>query len=226
MLLFFTFFACISPQPTLSVTTDGLEVRSLGDRGPLVVAVHGYGESPEAVLASLQWASRSARVVVPSGPTPVRSGRSWFAIDKDHAPDEPLFATNDLVEASDRIAALIRERRDGNEVILTGVSQGGMITLTVALRHPELVDFAIPIAAMVPSELLPDAPAPQDAPPIRALHGDSDTLIPIGPTRAAIQTLAERGWDATLTIAPGIEHGPARELLAQRDAEIERRIGN
>ena len=56
-------------------------------------------------------------------------------------------------------------------------------------------------------------------PPIRALHGDADGLVPIQPAREAVAHLAGAGVDVTLTEYGGVGHsitpGMRRELYRQ-----------
>lgn len=202
--------ACGTPTER---SRDGLELLVVDGEGPLILGLHGNGERPDRVFASLRAGfGGEARIVVPMGERRVRQGRSWFPIEG------AVFATADLVAASERLATLIDERADGREVIVTGVSQGGMLSLVLALRHPEIVDLAVPVAATLPDELVVSAPG--RAPPIRAFHGAADALFPAAGTRASIERLRALGWDATFVEVPEIVHGPASELLALRDAAI------
>lgn len=50
---------------------------------------------------------------------------------------------------------------------------------------------------------------------IRALHGDQDATVAIGPTREAMEALAKRGYDARLTAYPGVAH--AFDAAMERD---------
>jgi len=45
--------------------------------------------------------------------------------------------------------------------------------------------------------------------------------VPIGPTRAGVETLRERGFDAALTPYPGIAHDFSADMQADLRARIE-----
>jgi pimeloyl-ACP methyl ester carboxylesterase len=54
---------------------------------------------------------------------------------------------------ADLLAGLIRQISEDKEVILAGHSMGGMISLTLALRHPELVERMILLAPTITGDL-------------------------------------------------------------------------
>jgi phospholipase/carboxylesterase len=97
-------------------------------------------------------------------------------------------------------------------VVLAGFSQGGMLALTVAMRHPEHVALVLPLAAWAPPQLR-TVPAP-DAPPIRWLHGLDDDRIPYELALDTATDLRTRGYDVELLGYPGARHEmtPAEEI--------------
>ena len=96
--------------------------------------------------------------------------------------------------------------------ILTGFSQGGVLSFVVAVTRPELIAGAIPMGGWLPDSFLTDAPAPPGAPALRALHGKADPLVPFARTKAVLERLEKAGWDATYTGYPGAKHTLGPEM--------------
>ena len=186
---------------------------------PLVVAIHGYGSRPENVRTLVEGCGLAVDLVTPAGPLSVGSGpdagHSWFAVGG--GPDGARFQPEEIGRAADRLAGVIeklkRDRPTAGPVVLTGFSQGGILSFAVALRHPETVSTAIPLAGGLPETLVP-SPLPSDGPPIHALHGDRDDVIPVGPTRTLVEQLAAAGRTADLTVFPDTAHTVSPEMHA------------
>lgn len=190
---------------------------------PLVVAVHGVGDTPEGLAALYRDFPAPARIVLPRGPDPYRGGASWFPLPWDPGGRPPF--VRGIERSAVRIAALLEtlpaERPTLGRPILTGFSQGGILTFAVAAVRPDVVSAALPIAGWLPEELWPRAaPAGAAALPIRAIHGGDDPLLPAGPTRALVDALRARGFDAELRVYPGVGHTMTREMLRDYFAEL------
>jgi phospholipase/carboxylesterase len=92
-------------------------------------------------------------------------------------------------------------------MVLTGFSQGGILSFALAVSHPDLFTVVIPVAGTLPAPLRPERIGdPADYPPIVALHGDHDSALLIEPTRASIEALRKLGLRAELHEYPGIRH--------------------
>lgn len=106
------------------------------------------------------------------------------------------------------VAATIRHvratRPSRGKTIVTGFSQGGMLSFALAVRYPELVDAAIPISGFLPMPLLPRAGARVAT--IRAMHGDADDLVPLARDEESIRALRALGADVALRTYPGVRH--------------------
>jgi phospholipase/carboxylesterase len=213
--------------PPLEFVEIGVAGAGVKD-APLVVAVHGLGDRPENLAELYRDISVPCRLVLPRGPIPYAGGSSWFDIDIPYAPDAALGAR--IGAAADRVAALIDHLKTARAIrgkpVVTGFSQGGMISFAVALRHPEAVGLAVPIAGALPESAFPARPLAGEKPVIRAFHGTADTLVPIDFARRTIAALAAAGYDASLEEYAGVGHmvSPAmqRDALAVIDAAIAR----
>ena len=180
------------------------------DRLPMIVALHGLGNTPKGFTALFKRFKLPARVVLPQGPKPARNGGfSWFGI---RLSDERLWVSEkDLRESAERIAALIGQLQERyptrGKPIVVGFSQGGILAFVLAVEHPDSVGLAIPLSGWLPPEFWPKGPiADRIAAPIRAFHGESDAIIRLLPTRKSVEHLKSLGFDVQLFTYPGIKH--------------------
>ncbi|MGX1884957.1 alpha/beta fold hydrolase [Streptomyces sp. NPDC055287] len=108
-------------------TPADVHVEEAGDRGPLLLCLHGIGSSSAAFAPQLAALSAHLRVV------------AWDAPGYGKSPDPESALTLD--DFADAAAAVIRAR--GTNAHVLGVSWGGVIALRLATRHPGLVDSLI-----------------------------------------------------------------------------------
>lgn len=189
---------------------------------PLVVAIHGLGDRPEAFAGLVRDLGVPARVVVPRAPDPWGKGWSWFPVRATGATPEVRLGA--IVRSADRIAALVASLRAAHptkgRAIVLGFSQGGILSFVLAVRHPDAFALAVPLSGWLPPELVPASRPPARAPPrlpaIIALHGEADTVLPVAPARASVEALKKAGWPAELRTWPSVGHSvppPIRSTL-------------
>jgi phospholipase/carboxylesterase len=182
------------------------------DALPLIVGIHGRGGRPEHFGRALSLLTIRARVILPYAPTPAGDGFTWLP---DWTNDADL--ARDIRPVADRIAAMIAElaakRPTVGKPVLTGFSQGGMLSFTIAVTHPEVIGAAFPIGGFLAPPLLPSA-WPPGAPkvPVHAFHGAADELVPIEGARFTVRSLKALGLDARLTEYPGVGHRVVPEM--------------
>jgi phospholipase/carboxylesterase len=182
---------------------------------PLIVAIHGRGGRPEHFGRALAALSLPARVILPYGPEPLGDGFSWFGDWTDDAQFAALCRG-----AADRLAAMIADlvhrRPTVGKPIVTGFSQGGILSFTLAVLHPDVVGAAFPASGLLPSGLWPSAwPEGFARPRVHAFHGSADDVVPVEGARATVRHLVALGVSATLTEYPGIGHTVSPDM--QRD---------
>jgi phospholipase/carboxylesterase len=224
------------PEPPWP-TAAGLAYREvvLGGAGPedplpMLVAIHGLGDHPDNFVHLFDGFADPVRVILPRGlDAEPEGGWSWFPL-RARDPDVDALSAG-IRHAADRIAEgideLSRSRPTLGKPVVTGFSQGGMLTFALAVHHPELVGHAVVVGGWLPPPLLPSAPAEGKAfghhrrpswngppmtasasayPPIVALHGTADAAVPLAPTELAVQALAEQGITAELHTYEGVGH--------------------
>jgi phospholipase/carboxylesterase len=187
------------------------------DRLPLIIGIHGRGGAPQNFGQVLSALSIPARVILPYGPEPRGWGYTWFPDWNDD--DELAAATR---KAADRLAAMIDElvarRPTAGKPIVTGFSQGGMLSFTLAVLHPEVVGAAFPAGGLLPRPLWPATwPPGSPRPTVHAFHGAADDLVAVEDARGSVRRLADLGFSAELTEYPGVRHripeAEARDLV-------------
>lgn len=91
---------------------------------------------------------------------------------------------------------------DMDRISVTGLSMGGFGTWEMVISHPDFFSAAAPICGggmdwRIPSFL----PVP-----IRAFHGDADSVVPVVYSRILCKAVNDRGGNAVLTEYPGCDH--------------------
>ena len=143
---------------------------------PLIVALHGLGDRPENFIGLFQDFPVAARVVAPHSRTPYGDGFERVP------PSSPMSdeSAPAMASAADDVARFIEEaaraRPTLGKPIVTGFSQGGALSYTIAVRHAGSVAASVPISGWLPPPLWPHE-LPHDAPAIFAFHGTADARI-------------------------------------------------
>jgi phospholipase/carboxylesterase len=183
------------------------------------LAIHGRGDRPEDFAPLLTELEAPARLIVPRAPTPFSDGFTWFPLDGGLQGAETDRGVRAAARGlADALAAITKTRPTRGRPIVTGFSQGGALSFALALLHPDSVSAAFPVGGWVAFPL-PSEAATSGAgrPPIVALHGGDDRLIPAAGTRDAVSRLQKLGYTAELREHSGVGHTiPAamrRELL-------------
>ncbi|MCA9545711.1 MAG: dienelactone hydrolase family protein [Myxococcales bacterium] len=184
-------------------------------RLPLLIAVHGLGDRPEAFVRLFEDLPLQVRVVAPRGKRPYGRGHTWFALAQDEGQDRIA----DMRDSARRLAHLAETLRQSRPTVgkpvITGFSQGGMLSFLACAEHPERFAACVPIAGLLPRELYPKA-AHAGAPPVIALHGDADDRLPVAGARATVEAFRAVKRPADLTEFPKVRHripGPVRSAL-------------
>lgn len=179
------------------------------DALPMIVVLHGRGGSAQLPGGPFLGLTHPIRVIVPQAPDRLGSGWQWLPVYVGQGLVDRLSAT--LFQTASRLAsfvrALHRDRPSRGLPILSGFSQGALLTLTLAIHHDDVVGAAFPLATWLPPPLEPSYRRDDlRFPPIRSMHGAADPIIPIGPTRDLFSRLELLGYDVDLVEFEGVEH--------------------
>jgi predicted esterase len=173
---------------------------------PLIIVFHSMGGGPDEFAPLFSRLSVPARVILPRGPESSPDGFAWWPAS---AYASPVTDERAIRNSSDRLArfiaaAQLRYRAPG-PVVVSGMSQGGDLSFALALRYPDRIRAALPVAGRAPAAFWPgDSQAV--FPPIDAFHGRSDTKAPFEPTDAAISALRSRAIPAVMHAYDGLDH--------------------
>jgi poly(3-hydroxybutyrate) depolymerase len=162
-----------------------------GKKAPLVVALHYAGEVTPWYGASMMdqlyvpaFGAAGAIVIAPDCPA-----ADWT----ETSAQSTVMALIDYAIASLPV--------DGNRVVLTGFSAGGVGTWNIASRYPDRISAAIPIAGN-PQGAAKDI----EKVPVFALHATTDTVVPYTPTKDKVDALHTSGHVAKLALVSGPSH--------------------
>lgn len=190
---------------------------------PTVIALHGLGDDPVRFVHFLQGYAAPVRVLAPKAPLPWSSGTSWFSsramqADPERMADELRARADDVVHWLDTVSTTYAF---AGKPVVTGFSQGGMLSFALAIHHPDRFAGAVPVAGWLPRPAVPDhATAAQAAIPVRALHGDADDVLPLTGTRRAVDAMRAAGFDVSLEVFEGVPHAVPPAVRARMEAEV------
>lgn len=227
-----TLAACRRPEgvpPTLAPTAPIYIERVTGggradEALPLIFAIHGYGDRPEDFSRVASGFPAKARWIFLRGFEPMGNGHAWFPIRFRDGRAEALAVG--LQQASERVAKEIsklkRERPTKGPVLVTGFSQGGMLSFALAVQAEPVVDAAFPVGGWLPDVMIPSEG--RSTVPIVALHGADDRVVPFEATRSMIERLKPRVVELEFVPFEGVGHSISPEMHAALFAAIQRRL--
>lgn len=172
-----------------------------GEDAPLVVAIHGRGDTPESFSDTFHAYEGRATFVFFRGTAPYGEGSAWFSLGAATGGDELAAG---VASARDALHARITKVARGRRYAMVGFSQGGFLAFAFAARYPAEVACALPIAGMLPPSLYPvrDAPTAE----VFAFHGEDDPRVAASAGRATANAFVAAGGSARFTAYPGLGH--------------------
>jgi phospholipase/carboxylesterase len=209
------------PRRTKYEGVDFIELfpNDADETAPLVVAIHGMGDKPDNWIESWRSFPHKAQIVLPRAFTKYGEGYSWFEL-RDGITDAELGA--EVGAAEEKLWKGIAKLAGTRRLIVTGFSQGGILSFAIAARHPDKVAYAFPVSGSCPGPLLPKDKA--KAAPLVAFHGTADTVLAFKWGQGAVNAFKEQGNDATLKVYPGVGHTITPEMRADLWAEIQKAL--
>lgn len=188
---------------------------------PLLVAFHYSGGSARESFENYDQVAGPVRILVPLGAHPKRQGLSYFPVDYyQQAPDDQFRIARETV---DRMAEFLEAATTtyGRKPVVSGISQGGDISLLLAVYHPDRIAAAFPFAAVIPDALIVSTErAAIGGPCIVAMQGEADAIVDVATTRARVEAL-KVGLPITLTTYPGLGHDISPAMKADYTALID-----
>ena len=148
---------------------------------PLIIALHGgSGANDEYLLTWLRAAKSKGYFVL----SPKSLGPTWAV---DNPDPDVLSITSMLSTVGSRYAI------DPGRILVSGLSDGGTFSYTLAASRPDLFGAVAPVAAVLPPWL--DMQKAK-ALPFLIIHGGQDFIFPVMTARKANTALVENGFAA------------------------------
>jgi phospholipase/carboxylesterase len=183
------------------------------EKNPLLLLLHGYGSNEEDLFSFAAELPENYYVVSARAPYDMQYGSyAWYAINFDA--NENKFSDNEqAISSRDLILTFIDELIanypiDENEIILTGFSQGAILSYAVALSNPEKISKVVALSGYINQDLLTVDYQNNNFSKLKIYHshGTVDQVIPVDWARKASPFLAELKVDASYNEYP-IGHG-------------------
>lgn len=158
----------------------------------LLIVLHGLGDS----MAGFFWLPQTLHLpwlncLLVNAPDPYYGGYSWYDFSGD--------APSGVRRSSELLGALLDAQRDSGfpseQTILSGFSQGCLMTLETGLRYPHRLAGLIGISGYVldPKQLLHELSPVAKQQRILVTHGRQDPLIPFGDVKKQMEVLQAGG---------------------------------
>ena len=164
---------------------------SADDELPMLVYLHGRASTPEAPRRRFFDIEIPVRIIMPRAPDRYGRGYSWMPVSA--ASGESPELTRALVARARMIAEATRVWRDRHPTrglpIVVGFSQGGLLSMELAMHHPGAVAEAISVNEFIPATI---AFAPAEFPVSsslgsRRIHAGFGALVLLDPCVEAIR---------------------------------------
>lgn len=197
----------------------------LSDPLPMIISFHGRGDRPWPPTSDDEGRA-GVRLVYPTAPEPLGDGYTWFPFSVSDRTRSKAKLGAHIVSRSNEFAELLTHKilplmRTIGKPIVTGFSQGGMMSLALALLHPSLIGGAIPSAPWMHESVVDKALSAcgaSDFPPIHALHGHADPIVPAKEAQAIFNQLSQSGLDTSFELFDCHEHSMTMEMHQRRYA--------
>lgn len=173
-----------------------------------IIAVHGLGDSPENFSVLFQQRHVSTDVILPRAPTPHGRGGTWFPVAIPVRNTPAIKLQSDVLAATEQLCQFIKKQQFKRKPVITGFSQGGILSYSTAVTCPSWIHAAVPISGFLVQSSLKT----QNLPPITALHGTADSLVDFTLDKESIQKLRDAGASARLIEYPGVGHTITDEM--------------
>ncbi|MBR0801860.1 prolyl oligopeptidase family serine peptidase [Bradyrhizobium jicamae] len=169
---------------------------------PLVIALHGKTQSGVDMMTRTSWPAVAKReqvaVVFPDG-----LNRAWADLrsDEERASNGPPKGTDDVAFISQLIQKFIDDgTADRKRIYVTGISNGGAMTMTLLCRRPDLFAAAASVIMNL-TDHSARACQPSRPVPLLMMNGTADPLIPYQGGRGSSSFAVGGFWSTDKTLA-------------------------
>lgn len=182
---------------------------------PVLVMIHGLGDRPEAFLHLGDALKTPHRALALRGISDYSGsfgqGHAWFSTRVRDGKIKAL--SKEIDHAASRVAKGLKalnqeEKQPKRRFIVTGFSQGGILSYALAVQYPELVATALPIAGLLPPPSRKTESTAQQgrSTKIIAFHGEADRIVPYARAQALGAWLETQRFDYQMKSYPQVGH--------------------
>lgn len=199
-----------------------------GDPSPAIpraniLAIHGYGDTPENFVSWLRTLHVNARIWAARGLEPAGSGRGWFERSNG---DFNAMASAMKVAAQNLERAFRGQIRRDNSCgapLIVGFSQGAMMANVMAASNGNMYNTVISIGGLLPPALTPSI-ALHGAVQIHSFHGTADTTVPFADGERTLNAFRTAGFTAQMHVLDGVGHTIPPQAQSEIRTILERAI--
>ena len=182
---------------------------------PLLVLLHGYGSDESDLFSFAEELPNELFIISLRAPHKLQPyGNAWYAINFDAQQNK----WNDIEQAQEAMKIIVscieqactQYDLDKNNVSLLGFSQGCILSMALAINHPELIKNVIGLSGYICKEFIEEHRTKKDFSHLDfyCSHGSSDQVIPVDWARETPNFLTEKGIKHTYSEFP-VGHGVA-----------------
>ena len=183
------------------------------DKNPLLLLLHGYGSNEEDLFSFASELPDEYYVISARAPYDLQYGSyAWYAINFDA--DQNKFSDhNQAILSRDLVVKFIEELKvqfpiDSSDITLIGFSQGSILSYSIALSYPNIVQRVGALSGYLNLEINRDSYRDNDFQGLKIFssHGTLDQVIPVEWARKTDPILNNLGINSTYREYP-IGHG-------------------
>lgn len=187
---------------------------------PLVIALHGRGDTAEGFARLAMRLGIDARIIVGEAPLPfgLGGGRQWYDASAADAPAQVRARVGDVAALADKLERLYPE---AGKPALFGFSQGAVIALQAAHELPDRFGAVVALSGYLAVEA--GGATPTRPLPVLVIAGTKDRIIPQERSWSAAVVLERQGlavrrfaFEGPHSVPPAVQDELARFLLEHR----------
>jgi phospholipase/carboxylesterase len=197
----------------LSLEYQIREPKIVLDKNPLLLLLHGYGSNEADLFSFASELPDEYYVISARAPYDLQYGSyAWYAINFDA--DQNKFSDHDqAILSRDLVVKFIEELKvkfpiDSSNIILIGFSQGSILSYSIALSYPNIVQRVGALSGYLNLDINSENYQNNDFSNLKifASHGTVDQVIPVEWARKTDPILKSLGINSTYKEYP-IGHG-------------------
>jgi phospholipase/carboxylesterase len=197
----------------LSLQYKVREPKILLDKNPLLLLLHGYGSNEDDLFSFASELPDEYFVISARAPYDLQYGSyAWYAINFDA--DQNKFSDHDqAVLSRDLVVKFLEELKlkfpiDSSNITLVGFSQGSILSYSIALTYPNIVQRVGALSGYLNLDITTDNYQNNDFSGLKIFssHGTVDQVIPVEWARKTDPILKSLGINSTNKEYP-IGHG-------------------